>query len=166
MDLELGNQRLLALAEHLESGELGHKHFTLDVWNSLYGNRQICLDHSCGTYGCAVGELPILFPEDWKFSYNGVPELVNLDKSNAYGNKRNPYDDARVFFALQRNSYTEPNPDENAEPFNPVHYLFDPDWYRKYKDAPLSKERVAKRIRKFVEERRKNHEPRETRKIS
>ena len=51
---------LLELARHLDDGKLGHKIFDFAQYNS--GNQA-----KCGTAGCAIGELPILYPDKWKF---------------------------------------------------------------------------------------------------
>lgn len=51
----MNKERLLKLAEHLEVGELGHEVFDFTV----YGG--------CGFAGCALGECPTVFPDDWAF---------------------------------------------------------------------------------------------------
>lgn len=57
--------RLMKLAEHLESGTLGHDNFDFSAWNR--GNRK---ENNCGTNGCALGECPILFPKEWFFIHD------------------------------------------------------------------------------------------------
>lgn len=47
-------ERLLRLAEHLERGKLGHDRFNYGHLSRL---------DSCGTSGCAIGELWTCFPE-------------------------------------------------------------------------------------------------------
>lgn len=53
---------LLQLAEHLEKGQLGHQTFDFTTLNDGPFHTD-----GCGTTGCALGELPILFHDDWKF---------------------------------------------------------------------------------------------------
>ncbi len=69
-------RRLLKLAEHLESGKLGHKKFdfsTLNTTDDFTIPRGVC-----GTLGCAIGECPIAFPMLWRFNpESGTPELLN-----------------------------------------------------------------------------------------
>jgi hypothetical protein len=59
--------RLLKLAKHLASGKLGHKLFDFGQYNDG--------DWSCGSAGCAIGECPIAFPDDWEFREWGVVAL-------------------------------------------------------------------------------------------
>lgn len=58
--MEIKTDLLRKLADHLMTGELGHERFDLTTIN---GDGAGC----CGTAGCAIGELPILFPDDWQF---------------------------------------------------------------------------------------------------
>ena len=64
------HQRLLKLADHLHHGKLAHKIFDFSVINSIAAPR-------CGTRGCALGELPALFPYDWEFDKYGEPQRRN-----------------------------------------------------------------------------------------
>jgi len=52
--------RLRKLYRHLMRGELGHKEFDFSGYNNVRAGR-------CGTAGCALGEMPILDHENWKF---------------------------------------------------------------------------------------------------
>lgn len=61
-NLSIGDQRLLQLADHLENGKLGHERFDF----SRYNNEP----NKCGTAGCALGECPVLWPEQWKWDGN------------------------------------------------------------------------------------------------
>ena len=54
-----GKERLLKLAEHLESGKLKHERFDFSTISNVV--------NGCFTNGCAIGELPIVFPEAWKY---------------------------------------------------------------------------------------------------
>ncbi len=67
--------RLLKLADHLEHGQLGHKKFNFGVFNaSVNGDHSV--KSKCGYMGCAIGECPIAFPEDWAFDERGHPCLL------------------------------------------------------------------------------------------
>lgn len=57
--------RLEHLAEFLENGILGHKKFDIDKYNSRSDGR-------CGSAGCALGECPTLWPDDWMFRGEGI----------------------------------------------------------------------------------------------
>ncbi len=83
--MKIGNERLLKLATHLESGKLGHEVFDFEQWNDAQGPR-------CGTCGCAIGECPIAFPDEWGFDAFGVPELI--------GEKWGARNGSRIFFEL------------------------------------------------------------------
>jgi hypothetical protein len=58
----LYKERLLKLAQHLETGDLGHNHFYFGDYN-----QNGTVTNPCGTQGCAIGECPIVFPDDWEF---------------------------------------------------------------------------------------------------
>lgn len=70
----MNKERLLQLAEHLEKGQLGHKYFSFSVWNS--DDWEDGADTKCGTTGCAIGECPFIWPDDWKFDTDGEPVLT------------------------------------------------------------------------------------------
>lgn len=56
------------LSKHVRDGALGHKVFDFNVVN---GNLLVDAPppvNKCGTNGCAMGELPIIFPERWRFN--------------------------------------------------------------------------------------------------
>ena len=76
-------KNLEKLAEHLERGQLGHKVFDFSTYNSN-GESSIYAPE-CGTNGCAIGECPILFPEDWKFDGYGMPILLNGSIRDFFG---------------------------------------------------------------------------------
>lgn len=63
--MNIYKERLVKVVEHLEKGVLGHKEFNFSVINN--GK-----DGTCGSQGCALGELPIIFPEAWRFNINDV----------------------------------------------------------------------------------------------
>ena len=62
----MNKERLLKLADHLEHGKLGHKVFSFLHFNARKdgdGHRV----NRCGYMGCAIGECPIVWPDDWEF---------------------------------------------------------------------------------------------------
>lgn len=63
--MNIGNERLLKLATHLETGKLGHKVFDFGQYNDS-------ILPQCGTAGCALGECPIVFPDEWEFGDFGT----------------------------------------------------------------------------------------------
>ena len=69
-------QRLQKLHDHLVKGQLNHTVFDFAKFHSHTG---------CGTAGCALGEAPYLFPDDWQFvqQYGMTrPVLKGLPPSN------------------------------------------------------------------------------------
>lgn len=81
-------ERLLALAAHLESGALGHDVFDFAAFNMVVQGSGAVKQYRdvpagvCGTNGCALGECPILFPDDWYFGDRGIPMLRGLKDDN------------------------------------------------------------------------------------
>lgn len=71
--------RLIQLAEHLESGKLAHGSFDFAQYN--YFTSDYAEPNMCGTAGCALGECPAIWPEEWEWWYNNV----GLAKSQAKG---------------------------------------------------------------------------------
>lgn len=71
----MNKTRLLALADHLESGQLIHKVFDVGVVND---NRRYgpITPNGCGTHGCAMGEIPAVFPDQWVFDRAGSIKLM------------------------------------------------------------------------------------------
>lgn len=84
----VGRRRLLKLAEHLESGTLGHAKFNFGSLNE--GERA---KKGCGAEGCGLGEMPIVFPKQWCFDHNGEVVLKTGSTGDAFG-------DARQFFRI------------------------------------------------------------------
>lgn len=119
-------ERLLKLALHLEFGKLGHKKFNFAMLNDSHGP-------VCGTMGCALGECPIAFPEDWTFEKNGDPVMKALSTSSATS--------SMTYFGIDT--------DEDDHLFYPGQQ--DPCRYGGEKlDANATKEEVAANIRAFV----------------
>lgn len=119
-------ERLKKLANHLLTGKLGHKNFTLESWNFDFGHHGP--GPYCGTSGCAIGECPIIFPEDWRYDIVGDPTLIE----RYYGN---PWDASTVYFDLSKS--------ENE-------YLFCIQSYSNQKET--TKEEVAERILNFIKD--------------
>jgi len=124
-------ERLLALADHLEKGKLGHERFDFGVINIGGGF------YECGTAGCAMGELPIAFPDHFRFGEDDSAS-VPIRKDRHPGDW---VDGIRLFFGI------------NGIEMNHLFYSFfqKPVTYggvMLYQDA--SKELVASNIRVFV----------------
>ena len=142
--LPIGLQRLLQLATHLESGKLGHERFDFNQYTDP--DRKY---RGCGTAGCALGECPTAFPNDWGFrkvigmnnELQFLPVLV-ID-SIRFRENAHPLHSAEDFFGL-----TDPE----------VCHLFLPnEQSEKYGETTLtegaSELNVAKNIRDFVRDR-------------
>lgn len=64
--MKLQTKRLLKLADHLEAGRPGgHKKFNFQVWHENHGSKNFC-----GTAGCAVGEIPVIWPRAAGFTWD------------------------------------------------------------------------------------------------
>jgi hypothetical protein len=70
---QLTIDRLTKIAEHLERGQLGHEEFYFGHWNADEQYNQL-EENGCGYCGCAIGEAPFVFPDEWHFK-DGVPVL-------------------------------------------------------------------------------------------
>ncbi len=124
-------QKLLDLAEHLEFGKLGHDDFAFHTW-SCKVKEKVKGKNVCKTLGCAIGECPTLFPEDWRFS----GDLRPLYRDNI-GTINSTMD----FFKINR--------DEAEHLFIPMYqmtWLYGGD--KLFGDS--SKKQVADNIRTFV----------------
>ncbi len=66
----MNKERLIQMAEHLESGKLGHEVFDFSTVNDIFLPK-------CGTAGCAIGELPIIWPNNWKWSISGSISFID-----------------------------------------------------------------------------------------
>jgi hypothetical protein len=83
---------LRQLAEHLLHGKMGHEKFDFSKYNYP------AIPH-CGTNGCAMGETPILWPNDWMFCEYGYPVLKVL------GDTSFPFESAREWFNVSEKQY-------------------------------------------------------------
>ena len=70
-------KRLRKLYDHLKNGKLGHSEFNFNFFNWSDDARDYD-EKGCGTMGCAVGELPFVFPRYWEFKYHN-PYLKGSD---------------------------------------------------------------------------------------
>jgi hypothetical protein len=82
----MNKQRLLQIADHLESGKLLHKNFDFTVINAnLFEGAKLTnvddIAHPCGTNGCAIGELPAIWPEDWTWISNSYGKIIPRNTS-------------------------------------------------------------------------------------
>lgn len=125
----IGKRRLLKLAEHLETGKLGHEKFDFQVLNSFYGEERV--PHSCGTNGCALGECPIVFPRYWKFDYSGQPVLQGLEDA---------FDSAIKFFQINKDESNGLFAPAKTRPWAPGKIL----------RSNAKRKQVARSIRQFV----------------
>lgn len=101
-------KRLIKLATHLEKGKLGHKKFDFTTYNSgeIYDKE----NKGCGTSGCAIGECPIVFPNEWsfnkRFGFNPVLNGTRI-KGGFAGDyqKQGSSDSGMKFFGLSYEEY-------------------------------------------------------------
>lgn len=95
---KLGLERLEKLAAHLESGNLGHELFN---FNQFHIGPHPIKETRCGTEGCAIGECPFVFPEDWEFCECGQLSVKPRLKSSAGTRYHDSLSDAIDFFHLK-----------------------------------------------------------------
>lgn len=120
--------RLLKLADHLENGKLGHETFDFSILNNT--SKPVC-----GTAGCAIGECPIVFPDEWIFDSNGDPTLKE---------GRTAWNSVDEFFDV--------TDDESSHLFIPKYQL---EKYSEDLGFNSTKEQVAANIRSFVSAKQK-----------
>lgn len=105
----MNKRRLLKLARHLESGNLGHKKFDFDNYNRAKTGGYV--PYKCGYAGCAIGEMPILFPDEWRFDNDGFPVLKGKDVFEM------PIDSGVEFFEISDGEYSHLFVPNNQLPF-------------------------------------------------
>lgn len=117
---------LQKIAQHLQTGKLGHKEFDFRTYNSAETK-------TCGTAGCAIGECPIVFSE-WHFSETGEPCLKKDPNQK-------PYTSGREFFGL------------NVKQFDHLFcpFMQKPEFGGIELNADATKEQVAGNILAFCE---------------
>jgi len=94
--------RLRNLANHLLNGDLGHIVFDLRVMNAQEDFQTGYLDTEisyCGSHGDAIGELPIYFPQQWKFEMRDEDNVFLKHHSS----NRTTFEDVQSFFQLDEN---------------------------------------------------------------
>ena len=127
-------ERLEKLANHLLSGKLGHETFNFGVYN-VGGRANL---NECGTQGCAIGECPVIWPNDWAY-VDSLPTLRILGSDPHEGSITTSIA-GRAFFHLTAGEYE---------------YLFIPGNETNNRRNALSqyasKEDVANRILRFCE---------------
>lgn len=68
----MNKDRLLKWEQHLRgkgvTHNIGHRVFDISIWNS---NDRPIPNTFCGTSGCAIGELPFVFPDEFSFNESG-----------------------------------------------------------------------------------------------
>jgi len=146
-------KRLEKLVVHMESGQLAHPTFDFNVYNRtpLYNwhNRQkmssSLLKRQCDTNGCAIGELPQIFPNAWKW-HSGAG-INNVTRKKVVDQRTDIQHMAGPFFGLSDMEY---------------HHLFVPGRQsaglpgcgRRLKGS-ARRSTVANHLRKFLEVHRK-----------
>lgn len=125
----MNKERLLQLAEHLEHGKLGHKVFDFSQYNNS-------IENTCGTMGCAIGECPIIWPNDWKFSIFGTPRMSTKPMETLAA--------TREWFDIDDESRLH-----LFTPFNQLVHIYGGESL----DGEATKEQVAANIRAFVEKK-------------
>lgn len=106
-------ERLERIATHLEAGRPnGHPVFDFSTFNTPAGP-------ACGSHGCAIGECPIVWPDEWMFSPHLGPVL--RDK---YGRKT-IMESTMAWFALtEHEAYHLFFPDQQDQ------HLYGGEWLR------------------------------------
>lgn len=132
-------ERLLKLADHLENGKLGHKKFDFSAYHADEFGHYYKEPENCGHLGCAIGECPVVFPEDWGFGLDcGLDYVPLLLNGEGFGD---PELSSMNFFGLTW--------EEHMHLFNPC--AQDTDAYGGVDLAgDATKEQVASNIRAFV----------------
>ena len=133
----LYKNRLLKLAAHLRTGTLGHDQFDFSVMH---------VDGVCGTRGCALGECPIIWPDNWclrPYQYGTgtlYPSLIDIDFSGV----QFAWKSAEEFFGLTEiEAYELFHPTEDNE-------FTDEDDSDGLLAGTSTKEEVAANIEAFV----------------
>ncbi len=140
----MNTERLLKLAEHLESGKLAHEKFDFRFMNRSPVEVPESVDclgikfmapeirTECGTNGCAIGEFPAIWSDRFIWDSDGI-----LDRTNG----AESFDAAAGFLNIS---------DEECEfLFVPRGHTLDFD-HESMLTSIATKEQVAKHIREFV----------------
>lgn len=123
-------KRLLKIVDHLLHGQIGHEVFDFSRLN-YHKKKEVHCINCCGTNGCAMGELPFIFPDEWEFRN----AKVLLKK----GSSLTGMEDIEKFFKISKEE---------------IIGLFYPDRYRIWSETILpktaTKEEVAQGILDFI----------------
>ena len=92
----MNTERLRKVEAHLRSGKLGHRVFDFARFNA--GFSEIYDEKGCGSHGCALGELPFIFPEEWAFSKTGLRDPYWFNNMAVF--RKSSLDQAALFFDL------------------------------------------------------------------
>lgn len=137
--------RLLKLANHLENWrkdkKVGHKEFNFSTISTSEST------DVCGSAGCAVGELPVVFPRHFKYDKIGEEAIAPVLKKD---NDLIDFAAAEVFFDLEKDDvYGLFAPNSQQSLSNYYETLF------KSLPAYATPKQVARNIRKFVKVKRR-----------
>ena len=128
--LPIGLRRLMKLAEHLESGTLGHDRFN---FSTIHVDR---VDSDCKSVGCAMGELPFVFPKQWKFDRDDV--VLRSGNTPAWGEQIELLDVADFFGIEEPDVYSLFYPGPKSVGYSGL-------------QMTATRKQVARHIRRFVE---------------
>jgi hypothetical protein len=126
--------KLRKVENHLRNGILAHKVFDF----STIDKGEIG-ENGCGTNGCAIGELPVIFPDDFVYDTDG-DVIVTNPKEGVY--QSSVWEEIDNFFGITSNM---------------SNHLFVPEAQDRYKyggnelDKEATKEEVADNIAAFIE---------------
>lgn len=87
---KIQEERLTKLGKRLVASKIGHEQFDFGSFNRLEDGGGC--PNKCGYAGCALGECPIVFPEDWKYNQCGEPVLRR--------SKLNSWESANKYFGV------------------------------------------------------------------
>lgn len=75
-----GVWRLRQVEYHLRYGKLAHERFSFAYYNANKDGIDPSFPvNKCGTMGCAVGEMPAIWPRLWMWQGNNVRKLRSID---------------------------------------------------------------------------------------
>jgi hypothetical protein len=118
--LSIYDRRLLKLADHLISGKLGHKVFDFALFNGGFNSG---VDWSkpniCGTNGCAIGELPVVWPKIFKWQFTDQPTGTNIVKWFDINKEEHDY----LFFPTDRKNSLPKNATKEAVAGRIYHFV-------------------------------------------
>lgn len=144
--------RLEKLATHLETGKLGHKKFAFDKLHHTFEEYdQKPVDGFCGSVGCAMGELPIVFPRQFKYEANADDESV-VARRGEYISELDFEKAVMSFFKITKS--------ELEGLFYPADWFCHEHVHAPWNKTPITaratKKQVARGIRRFINWRETN----------